>query len=114
MTAPATGSPVNGPRGLPRTIWALGLVSLFMDVSSELIPSLLPIYLVSVLGASALTVGGHTVTAVYNADSNFSGSTSSGVTETVAAASSSTAVSASANPAVIGANVSVEVPSIVN
>ena len=57
MTAPATGSPVNGPRGLPRTIWALGLVSLFMDVSSEMIHSLLPIYLVSVMGASALTVG---------------------------------------------------------
>jgi len=57
VTAPATGSPVNGPRGLPRTIWALGLVSLFMDVSSEMIHSLLPIYLVSVMGASALTVG---------------------------------------------------------
>ncbi len=42
---------------IPRGIWALGLVSLFMDLSSEMIHALLPIYLVTVLGASALTVG---------------------------------------------------------
>jgi MFS family permease len=42
---------------IPRSIWALGLVSLFMDLSSEMIHALLPIYLVTVLGASALTVG---------------------------------------------------------
>ena len=36
---------------------ALGLVSLFMDVSSEMIHALLPIYLVTVLGTSTLTVG---------------------------------------------------------
>ena len=42
---------------IPRSIWALGFVSMFMDVSSEMIHALLPIYLVSVLGASALTVG---------------------------------------------------------
>lgn len=38
-------------------MWVLGLVSLFMDVSSEMIHALLPIYLVAVLGTSALTVG---------------------------------------------------------
>lgn len=42
---------------IPRTVWALGFVSLFMDMSSELIHSLLPVFLVSSLGASALTVG---------------------------------------------------------
>ena len=42
---------------LPRSIWALGFVSLFMDLSSEMIHALLPVYLVTVLGASALTVG---------------------------------------------------------
>src|SRR6478609_11427231 len=42
---------------IPRGVWALGLVSLFMDVSSEMIHALLPIYLVSVLGTSTLTVG---------------------------------------------------------
>ena len=47
----------NGFRAIPRGIWALGLVSLFMDTSSELIHSLLPVFLVSVLGASALSVG---------------------------------------------------------
>ncbi len=44
-------------RAIPSGIWALGFVSLFMDVSSEMIHALLPIYLVTVLGASALTVG---------------------------------------------------------
>ena len=42
---------------IPRTVWALGFVSLFMDLSSELVHSLLPVYLVSALGASVLTVG---------------------------------------------------------
>src|SRR5690606_24997361 len=42
---------------LPKTIIALGLVSLFMDISSEMIHSLLPVFLVTVLGASALSVG---------------------------------------------------------
>ncbi|MFN6952498.1 MAG: hypothetical protein ACK4NE_07880, partial [Albidovulum sp.] len=42
---------------IPRGVWALGLVSLFMDISSEMIHALLPIYLVTVLGTSTLTVG---------------------------------------------------------
>lgn len=42
---------------LPAGIWALGLVSMFMDVSSEMIHALLPVYLVTTLGASALQVG---------------------------------------------------------
>jgi MFS family permease len=44
-------------RDLPRGIWALGFVSMFMDLSSEMIHALLPVYLVTVLGASTLTVG---------------------------------------------------------
>jgi len=44
-------------REIPGGVWALGLVSLAMDVSSEMIHALLPLYLVSVLGASMLTVG---------------------------------------------------------
>jgi MFS family permease len=44
-------------RAIPRSIWALGFVSMLMDVSSEMIHALLPVYLVSVLGASATTVG---------------------------------------------------------
>lgn len=42
---------------LPRAIWVLGLVSLLMDVSSELIHSLLPLFLVGTLGVSVLVVG---------------------------------------------------------
>jgi MFS family permease len=47
----------SGLRAIPKSIWALGLVSLFMDTSSELIHSLLPVFLVSVLGASVLSLG---------------------------------------------------------
>lgn len=42
---------------IPTGIWALGFVSLLMDISSEMIHALLPVYLVTVLGTSALTVG---------------------------------------------------------
>jgi MFS family permease len=44
-------------RAIPPGIWALGFVSMLMDVSSEMIHALLPIYLVTVLGTSATTVG---------------------------------------------------------
>ena len=44
-------------RGLPRSIWMLGFVSLFMDTSSELIHSLLPVFLIGTLGAGTVTVG---------------------------------------------------------
>lgn len=60
--SPASAGAVPGPRigvlrAIPRSIWALGVVSLFMDLSSEMIHSLLPAFLVSALGASALSVG---------------------------------------------------------
>src|SRR5258708_12083704 len=44
-------------REIPGSVWALGLVSLFMDLSAEMIHALLPLYLVTVRGASTLTVG---------------------------------------------------------
>jgi len=44
-------------RALPLGIWALGFGSLFMDMSSELIHSLLPVFMVTALGASMVTVG---------------------------------------------------------
>ena len=49
--------PLRGLRAIPAGIWALGFVSLLMDVSSEMIHALLPVYLVTVMGTSALTVG---------------------------------------------------------
>ncbi|MBI3283250.1 MAG: MFS transporter [Burkholderiales bacterium] len=42
---------------LPASIWMLGLVSMLMDISSELIHSLLPLFMVGTLGASSFTVG---------------------------------------------------------
>ncbi len=42
---------------IPRTVWALGFVSLFMDISSEIIHGLLPLYLTVTLGASVALVG---------------------------------------------------------
>lgn len=44
-------------RDIPSGVWVLGFVSMLMDISSELIHSLLPIYLVTVLGTPTLTVG---------------------------------------------------------
>ncbi len=48
---------VAGPRAMPRTVWTLGLVSLFMDASSEMVHSLLPLFLTVTLGASVGLVG---------------------------------------------------------
>lgn len=42
---------------LPRSIWALGIVSLLMDISSEIVHGLLPVFLVSILGASYSMMG---------------------------------------------------------
>ena len=42
---------------IPAGIWALGFVSMLMDISSEMIYGHLPVYLITVLGTSALTVG---------------------------------------------------------
>jgi len=47
----------NPFHGIPRTVWVLGLISLFMDISSELVHGLLPVFLVGHLGASMLTLG---------------------------------------------------------
>lgn len=44
-------------RSLPRTVIALGLVSFFTDLSSEMIYPLLPLFLVDVLGAGAVALG---------------------------------------------------------
>src|ERR1700716_1504351 len=44
-------------RDIPVSIWTLGFVSMLMDISSEMIHALLPVYLVTVLGTSMVTVG---------------------------------------------------------
>ena len=45
------------PKNIPAGVWALGFVSLLMDVSSEMIHSLLPVFMVTTLGISVLAVG---------------------------------------------------------
>lgn len=44
-------------KDVPTGVWALGFVSMLMDISSEMIHALLPIYMVTVLGTSTLAVG---------------------------------------------------------
>ena len=46
-----------GSTKMPAGIWALGFVSLLADISSEMVHSLLPLFMVSALGASAFMVG---------------------------------------------------------
>lgn len=53
QTEPSTGI----LRQIPRSVWVLGCVSLLMDVSSEIIHSLLPMFLMAGLGASATAIG---------------------------------------------------------
>ena len=55
--AGATGGRFSTLAQIPRGIWVLGFVSLLMDISSEMIHSLLPLFMVTTLGASALTIG---------------------------------------------------------
>src|SRR5512139_1958718 len=56
----ATESPQaerSGLRGLPRNVWAVSITSFFMDVSSEMVINLLPLFLAGVLGASTAVIG---------------------------------------------------------
>ena len=57
MTTGNRQDPVPPSRRIPRGVWVLGFVSLLMDISSEMIHSLLPLFMVTVLGSSALTIG---------------------------------------------------------
>ena len=49
--------PTGSIRQIPIRVWTLGFVSMLMDISSEMIHALLPVYLVTVLGTSMVTVG---------------------------------------------------------
>jgi MFS family permease len=53
----ADSRPTGSIRDIPIGVWTLGFVSMLMDISSEMIHALLPVYLVTVLGASMVTVG---------------------------------------------------------
>jgi len=49
--------PGGALRSLPAGIWVLGFGSMFMDISSEIIHSLLPLFMANALGASMVTIG---------------------------------------------------------
>ncbi len=53
----ASAPPRAAWRAVPGSVWALGFVSMLMDISSEMIHALLPLYMVTVLGTSVLAVG---------------------------------------------------------
>jgi MFS family permease len=57
MNPDAAKTPSVTWRDVPTTVWTLGFVSLLMDTSSELIHSLLPVFLTTVVGASTVAVG---------------------------------------------------------
>ena len=57
MNPDAGRSPAPDRVRIPRTVWTLGLVSMFTDMGSEIVHSLLPLLLAGTLGASALTIG---------------------------------------------------------
>ena len=57
MISKGRKTPTATWRDVPTSVWTLGFVSLLMDVSSELIHSLLPVFLVTVIGASTVAVG---------------------------------------------------------
>ena len=53
-----TASPSKSTlRQIPTSIWVLGFVSMLMDISSEMIHSLLPLFMLTVLGASVFAIG---------------------------------------------------------
>ncbi|WP_026872962.1 MFS transporter [Inquilinus limosus] len=56
MTAESPVRP-ESRAAIPRGVWMLGFVSLFMDVSSEMIHALLPVFLLTTVGASAAVIG---------------------------------------------------------
>jgi len=57
MPRPPAVAPPTGWRALPGGIWAMGLGSMFMDMSSEAIHAVLPLFMAGVLGASMTTIG---------------------------------------------------------
>jgi len=57
LIPPQSGPDKGRAPTLPRAIWALGFVSMLMDISSEMVHNLLPLFLVSALGVSVAVVG---------------------------------------------------------
>lgn len=96
VTFTATIAPVSPGGGTPT-----GTVQ-FMDGTTVLQTVTLVNGVASTTPNSALTIGTHTITAVYSGDGNFTTSTSTALTETVEGAQTTTTLTSSANPSVTG------------
>lgn len=60
MPSPSSPHPIGTATerpAIPRTVWALGWVSLLMDISSEMVQTMLPLFLVGSMGAPAILIG---------------------------------------------------------
>ena len=58
MTHPEqTATHKTSIQDLPRNVWAVGLTSFFMDISSEMVINILPLYLANVLGVQTSIIG---------------------------------------------------------
>jgi MFS family permease len=57
LAEPVPNAPKRGWRTLPRNVWAVSLTSFFMDISSEMVINILPLFLYNVLGASTGVIG---------------------------------------------------------
>jgi len=57
LTEPVPHTPKRGWRTLPRNVWAVSLTSFFMDISSEMVINILPLFLYNVLGVGTGVIG---------------------------------------------------------
>ena len=69
VAAAPNGHPVSSRPPLPRNVWVLGFVSLFMDLSSEIYHALLPAFITLVLGLPATALGA--IDGIAEATANF-------------------------------------------
>jgi len=114
-TTTLTSNVSNVPYGQPFTLTAVignqtpfsptGTVTFFDTTSSTDLGDVTPANGQAQLTLSNLTAGPHVVVATYNGDTNFLGSSSANITETVLQASTTTTVSAYPSPATLGKTV---------
>ncbi len=97
VTFTATVAPVTPSTGL-----ATGTVTFFFDGPSAYVTVPVNANGVAVLTTSAVNAGNHKVTAVYNGDTNFTGSSSATISQNVAQAATSLALSGPATSTVFG------------
>ena len=57
MKQPSSSKQKQGWRSLPRNVWAVSLTSFFMDISSEMVINILPLFLYNVLGVGTGVIG---------------------------------------------------------